>query len=94
MIDPYQIVKRPLHTEKSVADRDQRHTYHFEVAPDASKEDIKKAIEKIFEVRVADVRTMSRHGKPRRSRMKLVHTSGWKKALVTLAEGDNIDLGY
>jgi large subunit ribosomal protein L23 len=94
MKDPYQVIKRPLHTEKSVADVEKRHTYHFEVAHDASKDEIKRAIEKIFEVHVARVHTMKRHGKPRRSRFKQVHTSDWKKAVVTLAEGDNIDLGY
>ena len=93
-MDPYTVVLRPLHNEKSVRDVETQNAYHFEVDPRASKEDIKGAIEKIFEVNVLDIRTMGRPGKKRRSRLRTVHTKSWKKAVVKLAEGDSIDLGY
>ena len=93
-MEPYRVVKRPLHNEKSVRDTDTHNAFHFEVDAEASKEDIKAAIEKIFEVKVTGVRTMGRPGKKRRSRNRTVHTRGWKKAIVSLAQGDHIDLGY
>ena len=93
-MEPYRVVKRPLHNEKSVRDTETHNCYHFEVDLQASKLDIKEAIEKVFEVQVADVRTMSRPGKKRKSRNRTVHTRAWKKAIVTLAQGDTIDLGY
>jgi len=93
-MDPYTVVLRPLHNEKSVRDVETQNAYHFEVDPRSSKEDIKGAIEKIFEVNVLDIRTMARPGKKRRSRLRTVHTKNWKKAVVKLAEGDSIDLGY
>ena len=93
-MDPYSVIKRPLHNEKSVRDVEEHRAYHFEVAREATKKDIKEAIEKIFEVKVASVRTMMRPGKKRRARNRFVRTPSWKKAIVTLAEGDTIDLGY
>ena len=93
-MDPYGVIIRPLHNEKSVRDVETRHSYHFEVSPRATKADIRGALEKVFEVKVASVRTMTRPGKKRRARLRTVHTRSWKKAVVTLAEGDSIDLGY
>ncbi len=93
-MDYYQIVKRPLHSEKSVADRDLTNSYHFEVNKKANKIQIKEAIEKLFEVKVKGVRTGNRSGKKRKSRNKVYKTSSWKKAIVTLKEGDTIDFGY
>ncbi|MHA1570734.1 MAG: 50S ribosomal protein L23 [Alphaproteobacteria bacterium] len=93
-MDPYRVIKRPLHNEKSVWDVENDNSYHFEVDLRASKHDIKEAIEKVFEVKVSRVRTMARPGKKRRARNRTVHTRGWKKAIVTLAQGDSIDLGY
>jgi len=77
-MDPYSVVLRPLHNEKSVRDVETLNAYHFEVAPRATKQNIKEAIEEIFSVHVAGVRTASRAGKKRRSRLRTVHTKGWK----------------
>lgn len=93
-MDHYQIIKRPLHSEKAVEDRNSRHAYHFEVDPKANKIEIKNAIEKIFNVKVIDVRTMIMSGKKCRSRLKIGRTPDWKKSIVTLQEGNTIDLGY
>jgi len=93
-MEPYRVIIRPLHNEKSVRDQETLNAYHFEVDPRATKTDVKDAIEKIFEVKVSGVRTATRAGKKRRSRMRTVHTRTWKKAVVTLAQGDSIDLGY
>jgi large subunit ribosomal protein L23 len=60
----------------------------------ANKIQIKEAIEKFFNVKVNDVRTLIRKGKSRRVRFKLGRTKDWKKAIVTLEEGNVIDLGY
>ena len=93
-MDPYRVIIRPLHNEKSVRDVETLNAYHFEVAGAATKTDIQQAIENIFEVKVHGVRTMKRPGKKRRARLRTVHTRTWKKAVVTLAEGESIDLGY
>lgn len=93
-MNSYQIIKRPLRTEKSVADGQATNSYHFEVDLRANKIQIKQAIEKFFNVKVNGVRTLVRKGKSRRVRFKLGRTKDWKKAIVTLKEGNTIDLGY
>jgi len=93
-MDYYQIVKRPLSSEKSVGDRETSNSYHFEVDRKVNKIQVKEAIEKLFEVKVLTVRTLNKVGKTRKYRNKTFKTSGWKKAIVTLKEGDQIDLGY
>ncbi len=93
-MDYYQIIKKPLHSEKSVEDRETANTFHFRVDKKANKIQIKEAIEKLFDVKILDVRTINRSGKKRRYRNKVFKTSSWKKAIVTLKEGDRIDLGY
>ena len=93
-MDTYNIIKRPLRTEKSVADGEATNSYHFEVDLRANKIQIKKAVEKHFDVKVQDVRTIVRKGKTRRVRFKLWRTKDWKKAVVTLKEGSTIDFGY
>ena len=93
-MDTYNIIKRPLRTEKSVADGEATNSYHFEVDLRANKIQIKKAVEKHFDVKVQDVRTLVRKGKTRRVRYKLGRTKDWKKAVVTLKEGSTIDFGY
>ncbi len=93
-MDYYQIIKRPLSSEKSVGDRETSNSYHFEVDRKVNKIQVKEAIEKLFEVKVLAVRTLNKVGKTRKHRNKIFKTSGWKKAIVTLKEGDRIDLGY
>ncbi len=93
-MERYSIIKKPLRTEKSVADGNFRNTYHFEVDLRANKIQIKEAIEKHFNVIVEDVKTLVRKGKIRRVKFKLGKTKDWKKAVVKLKEGGTIDLGY
>ncbi len=93
-MDYYHIVKRPLSSEKSVGDRESTNSFHFEVNKKVNKIQIKETIEKLFDVKVLCVRTLNRVGKKRKYRNKVYKTSGWKKAIVTLKEGDTIDLGY
>jgi len=93
-MDSYSIIKKPLRTEKSVADGEATNSYHFEVDLRANKIQIKKAVEKHFDVKVQDVRTLVRKGKARRVRFKLGRTKDWKKAVITLKEGSIIDFGY
>ncbi len=93
-MDYYHIVKRPLSSEKSVGDRESTNSFHFEVNKKVNKIQIKETIEKLFDVKVLSVRTLNRAGKTRKYRNKVYKTSGWKKAIVTLKEGDTIDLGY
>jgi len=93
-MDYYQIIKKPLSSEKSVGDRETSNAYHFEVDKRVNKLQVKEAIEKLFEVTVLTVRTLNRTGKTRKYRNRVFKTGGWKKAIVTLKEGDRIDLGY
>ena len=93
-MDYYQIVKRPLSSEKSVGDREASNSYHFEVDKNVNKIQVKEAIEKLFEVKVLAVRTLNKVGKTRKYKNKIYKTGGWKKAIVTLKEGERIDLGY
>jgi large subunit ribosomal protein L23 len=93
-MDYYHIIKRPLSSEKSVGDRESANSFHFEVNKKVNKIQIKETIEKLFDVKVLCVRTLNRVGKKRKYRNKVYQMSGWKKAIVTLKEGDTIDLGY
>jgi len=79
-------------SEKSVDAIEENNVYTFEVAKDATKPQIARAVEEIFDVKVIKVNTMNVSGKPRRVRYALGKTKNWKKALVTLAEGDKIDI--
>ncbi len=90
-----QVIVRPLHTEKSVDDIRANNAYHFRVRSDATKSQIRHAIEELFPGRkVTDVRTMWVRGKARRVRWNRGKTSDWKKAIVKLRPGDTIDIGY
>jgi len=88
----YGIVVRPLVTEKSTHQSQTRNAYAFVVSCDANKAQIKQAVEKIYGVKVLDVRTANRKGKPRRSGMRWGTTRHWKKAVVVLHEDSRIDL--
>ena len=90
--DPYQIVVRPLITEKGTHQAQRLRAYPFEVHADANKAQIKLAVQQIYNVRVLDVRTANRKGKPRRRGRFVGKTSHWKKAVVLLHEDDRIDL--
>lgn len=86
------VIIKPLVTEKSTRLQELRNTYSFQVAPGANKHQIKQAIEQIYDVKVADVRTMTRKGKPRRAKFRMTKTSDWKRAVVTLHEDSRIEL--
>ncbi len=89
--ESYQIIRRPLITEKGMEGVTHLNQCPFEVDANANKEDIRRAVEEIFSVHVRKVRTMWRHGKPRRHRFKKGRTRRWKRAVVTLAPGDTIE---
>jgi large subunit ribosomal protein L23 len=91
-MDYTNVIIKPLVTEKSTHLQESRNVYAFQVAPEANKTDIRRAIEAIYNVTVTDVRTMNRKGKPRRSRLKMAKTSDWKRAIVTLDENSRIEL--
>jgi len=86
------VIKRPLVlTEKGNQLREQGNQYLFEVSPKANKVQIKAAVETLFKVNVTDVNTLIVRGKMRRMGRGHAKTKNWKKAIVTLAEGDSID---
>ena len=102
-MDIYHTIVRPLVTEKGTFQSRLSHeetrtrvarggAFTFEVHPDASKPQIRQAIEKIYEVKVKSVRTANRLGKVRRIRFKRGRTRGWKKAVVVLDPNYHIDL--
>ena len=91
-MDHTNVIIKPLVTEKSTHQQATRNSYAFQVHPGANKQQIKNAVEKIYEVKVTDVRTMNRKGKPRRAKFKMTKTSDWKRAIVVLAEDSRIEL--
>ncbi|MGA2706727.1 MAG: 50S ribosomal protein L23 [Terracidiphilus sp.] len=91
VLDPYQVVVRPLITEKATHLSERHNAYTFEVNPLATKTEIKTAVESLFNVKVLDVRTQNRRGKARRYRLKLGRMRNWKKAIVSLHEEFRID---
>jgi large subunit ribosomal protein L23 len=87
-----EILVKPLVTEKSHQQLDLHGAYTFVVANDANKIEIASAIEKQFNVKVKDVRTMRYAGKEKRMGKWVGRKASWKKAVVTLAEGDSIEI--
>jgi len=85
------VILAPVVSEKSYTAID-RNVYTFLVAPTASKTEIKIAVEKVFDVHVVKVNTMWRSGKRKRTRYTMGERSAQKRALVTLAEGDKIEI--
>ena len=88
----HDVILRPLIlTEKGETLREEQNKLFFEVAIKANKLEVKQAVEKLFNVRVADVNTMIVRGKPGRVGRKATKRPNWKKAIVTLHEGDTIE---
>lgn len=85
------VVVRPLLTEKSTRLREREHKVIFEVVSDASRTDVRRAVEKLFNVKVTAVNTQIVRGKVRRLGKFVGRRPNWKKAIVTLAEGAEID---
>ncbi|MBU1853561.1 MAG: 50S ribosomal protein L23 [Candidatus Omnitrophica bacterium] len=92
MKSSYDIVKNILRTEKSSNQMVSDNKYLLRVALEANKIQIKHAVEEIFNVRVVKVNTIKMRGKWKRLRQKAGKTPDWKKAIVTLKEGDKIDI--
>jgi large subunit ribosomal protein L23 len=91
-MDNTEVIIKPLVTEKSTHQQTTRNAYTFQVHPSANKIQIRHAVEALYNVKVTDVRTMNRKGKPRRSRYRMTKTSDWKRAIVVLDENSRIDL--
>ncbi len=91
-VSEYQIIRRPIVTEKSTILDETLNQVVFEVDMRANKHQIRLAVEKVFKVKVINVNTMRVRGKPvRRRGMMFSNRQNWKKAIVTLREGDRID---
>lgn len=93
MKDSYSIIKKMMLTEKGTRLSGEENKYLFRVDRRANKMDIKRAVEELFKVGVVSVNTMNRRGKAKRERTpNFGRTANWKCAVVTLKEGDKIDL--
>ena len=90
MIGVYDVIKRPLVTEKGVAKKDAERTLCFEVAAKANKTQIRQAVETVFKVKVEDIRTSTTAGKLRRRGRFAGYRGDWKKAWVRLKAGEKM----
>ena len=88
----YGLIEKPLVTEKSTVLQDIRNQYSFRVRPGANKSEVRKAIETLFEVHVEKVRMLNMPGKFRSRFGRPARTAPWKKAVVTLRQGDQIEI--
>lgn len=86
------IIKRVLNTEKTTQAKQKENKYFFEVDKMANKTEVKKAVEKLYRVKVLNVNTVIMHGKKRRVRVQIGSTPDWKKAIVKLKIGDRIEI--
>lgn len=91
MKDPREVIIRPIISEHSY-ERMEDNVYTFEVAKSANKVEIAQAVEAIFNVKVVKVNTLNVKAKPKRVRFQTGTTRTWKKAMVTVAEGDSIEI--
>ena len=89
-VNVYKVIRRPIITEKGLGVKETQHTVVFEVASAATKSEIKEAVQKIFKVKVADVRTAIFHGKFRRRGRAAGHRRDWKKAYVKLGPNEKM----
>ena len=90
MLTLHTIIKRPIVTEKGVTKKDSEHTLCFEVAGDANKTQIRQAVQTLFKVKVADIRTSTTAGKLRRRGRYSGYRGDWKKAYVRLKAGEKM----
>jgi large subunit ribosomal protein L23 len=88
---PHQVILRPLVTEKGMHRSTRYNAYAFEVNTQATKLDVRRAVEELFNVKVIRVHIQNRKGKPRRSRVRMSRTQAWKKAIVKLHSENRID---
>ena len=89
-ISAFQVIRRPIITEKGLGVKETQHTVVFEVAHDATKTEIKEAVQLVFKVKVDNVRTANFHGKFRRRGRAEGHRRDWKKAYVKLKAGEKM----
>jgi len=89
-VNQYQVIRRPIITEKGLAAKDERRTLCFEVHPAATKTEVKEAVQKLFRVKVESVRTANFAGKLRRRGRMTGYRSDWKKAYVKLKAGEKM----
>ncbi len=87
----YDVIKKPLITEKTTVEKDERNVIAFVVNGAANKIEIKAAVEQLFNAQVATVNTVNVAGKTKRTAKGIGKRSNWKKAYVTLKEGSNVD---
>ncbi|QDV70970.1 50S ribosomal protein L23 [Rosistilla carotiformis] len=90
-LESYQVLLRPLVTEKGVHRASRNNQYAFEIHKLANKDDVRSAVEDLFNVKVEKVRIQNRKGKPRRFKFRTGRSADWKKALVTLDAEHRID---
>lgn len=83
-LEPHQVIVKPLVTEKGMHKSTRNNAYAFEINRLATKQDVTRAIEALFDVKVLKVTTQNRHGKVRRTKFRQGSTKDWKKAIVTL----------
>ena len=88
----YLIIQKPVLSEKATYDSGARNAYHFRVPVDANKVEIKRAVEALFKVKVTNVNTLTKRGKLKRRGYTSGHAQDWKRAMVTLRDGDTIEI--
>lgn len=94
MKNPYEILVSKVYSERTTEKADKLHAYTFHVSTGSNKIEIARAVETVYGVKVKAVRTMKVRGKMRRARHRQRgFTASWKKAIVTLADGQTIDFG-
>jgi large subunit ribosomal protein L23 len=91
VLEPHQVIVRPLVTEKGMHRSTRNNAYAFEVHRLATKADVRRAMHELFNVTVLRVHTQNRKGKPRRTRFRAGTTGSWKKAIVTLDKEHRIE---
>lgn len=91
MMEEYKIIRKPIVTEKSTDLKDEANQIVLEVLPGTNKCEIRKAVERLFKVKVLSVQTQNRKGKRKRLGRSLGRRSNWKKAIVRVREGDRVD---
>jgi large subunit ribosomal protein L23 len=91
-LEPHQVIVKPIVTEKGMHRSTRNNAYAFEINRLATKDDVKRAVETLFNVKVTKVATQNRRGKPRRTRFRGGVTKDWKKAIVTLDAEHKINL--
>ncbi len=89
-MNQYQVIRRPIITEKGLAAKDERRTLCFEVHRSATKTEVKEAVQRLFQVKVESVRTANFEGKQRRRGRSIGFRSDWKKAYVKLRSGEKM----